>query len=112
LGLGLVLDDWEETELVLGPEVEDWFVVVLLCAGAEPNQTNSAPAWGFVGAVSGLRGRPTSFLRRDVVQCAASLMQREHAAPGALLWKMHFSLRAWHLSHARRGFTMVGDVDR
>jgi hypothetical protein len=98
-------------EVAAMSEVEGCWSVALLCAGADPNQTNSAPAWGFVGAVSGLRGRPTSFLRRDVVQCAASLMQREHAAPGPLPWKMHFSLSAWHLSHARRGFTMAGEVD-
>ena len=71
------------------------------CSG-QPNQTNSAPACGRVEAVSGFRGRPTSFFLREVVHCDASLVHREQADAELLLEKIHFSFRAWHLSHARR----------
>jgi len=58
------------------------------------SQTNSAPARGLVDAVSGFRGLPTSFVRREVTHCVPSLEQRSHADAAVLLGEMHFSFKA------------------
>lgn len=81
-------------------------VVDLRGVEGQLSQTNSTPACGCVGAVSGFLGRPTSFFLRDVVHCRASLAQREQDDERLLLRK-HFSFRAWHLSHARPCFAIM-----